>query len=202
MPGVWLGENSVPELTEVSDGLIRFSHDTNRRFWPGILIVAGIGIPCLAGCTFLAIYGEGPGNPVFIKIVLFAFAVTVVSAVSKACWCVSATLINVRSRTVTREYYFLGWRFWRREIPIRDNDYFAITTREDEHGTGGFHRIYVCRTRPIFLFSAIYLPSTKPSDTLMRTVDEIAQRLRIENRGYIGVRGFLHAWTRFITRRT
>lgn len=202
MPGVWLGENAVPELTQQSDGSIRFAHYINRKVWPGILIVAGIGIPCLAGCTFLAIYGKGPVNPIFMKIVLLSFSVTVVGGLSHACWCADATLINTRSRTVTREYFFLGRRFWRKEFQILDQDYFAITTGDDEHGTGGFHRIYVCRDRHMILFSAIHLPSIKPSDTLIHTVDDIAQRLRIENRGYIGWRGVFHAWTRFIMRRT
>ncbi|AMV31264.1 hypothetical protein VN12_04035 [Pirellula sp. SH-Sr6A] len=202
MPGVWLGENTVPELTELSDDLIRFGHDTTRSLWPGLLVVAGFGIPCIMMCTVLALYGEGPVNPVFMKLVLFAFTVTVISVVSYACWCVDATVINTRTRTVTREYYFIGKKFWYQTIVICDDDFLAVTTTEDEHGTGCFHRIYLCRTKPLFLFSAIHFPSTKPCDNLLRVMDELAFRLRIENRGYIGWRGFLNAWTRYLIRKT
>ena len=202
MPGIWLGENTVPELTKIKEGVLRFSHGTDRTLWPGILIVGVIGIPCIVVCTFLAIYGEGPINPVIIRFVLFAFSVTVVSAISYACWVAVASLIETGSRTIVREYYFLGSRFWSKELQIHDGDYLAIVTGDDEHGTGAFHYIYVCRTKPLFLFSAIHLPSTTPSDTLMKAVDDIAQTLLVENRGYIGWHGILSAWSRFITRRT
>ena len=203
MPGIWLGENTVPELTKVSEGVMRFSHGTDRTFWPGILIVCGIGIPCVTACTLLALYGDANINPTVMRIALIAFSVTVIFALSYACWCVDSCLIDSRSRMVIREYYFLGQRFWWRGFRILDNDYFAIiTTDQDELGTGGFHRIDVCRTKPLFLFSAIHLPSTEPSDTLKKAVDEIAHSLLIENRGYIGWLGFLTAWKRFLTRKT
>lgn len=202
MPGIWLGENTVPELTKIREGVLRFSHGTDRTLWPSILIVGAIGIPCVAGCTFLAIYGDVLINPVVMQIVLFVFSVRVVVSLSSACWVAVASLIDTRSRTIVREYYFLGSRFWSKELRIQNGDYLAVVSGDDEHGTGGFHYIYVCRTRPLFLFSAIHLPSTKPSDTLMKAVDEIAHTLLVENRGYIGWRGILRAWSRFIIRRT
>ena len=88
--------------------------------WYGSTSLAGyhvcrvIGIPCVVGCTFLANYGESTINPVVMRIVLFAFSVTVVSTCSSACWVAVASLIDTRSRTIAREYYFLGSRFWHR----------------------------------------------------------------------------------------
>ena len=109
MGGVWLGENTVPKLTETSEGVLLFSHGTDRSLWPGILIVSGIG---------------------------------------------------------------------------------------------GFHYIYLCRSRPLYLFSAIHLPSIKPSDALIDVLDTIASRLHIENRGYVGWASMLGAWYRFLSRKT
>ena len=202
MPGVWLGENSVPELTKIDDDLIGFAHDTNRRVWPGVLFVAGIGIPCTVLCVFLALYAESPINPIFLNIVLFAFALTVIAAVSYACWCVDATVIDRRSRIVIREYYFLGKQFYKRTVAIRDEDFFAIIVSDDDHGTGVFHRIYLCRTKPLILFASIHLPSAKPSGKLMEAVNEMAYSLRIKNLGYISWHGFLGAWARFISGKT
>ena len=203
MPGIWLGENTVPELTKVNDGLMRFSHGTDRTIWPGILIVGGIGIPCVMVCMLLGLYGDANINPTVMRIALVAFSATVVFSLSYACWCVDACLIDSRSRMIIREYYFLGRKIWSRGFRILDNDYFAIITMDqDEYGTGGFHRIYVCRTKPLFLFAAIHLPSTEPSETLKNVIDEVAHSLLIENRGYIAWRGFLAEWKRFITRKT
>lgn len=201
MSAVWLGEDTIPKLIALSDGWIRFSHSESRRLWPGILIVVGFGVPCVALCTFLAIYAESPVNPVFLRTFLFGFCVAIVGAISCACWCVDVTLFNTQTRTVARDYYFMGKKFWRRKFQIRDEDYVAVVAGDDEYGTGGFHRIYIFRGRPVFLFSVIHLPSTKPSEELIHTVDEIAGRLRIENRGYIGWNGVWRAWTRCLARK-
>ncbi len=152
MPGIWLGENTVPELTKIREGVLRFSPGTDRPLWPRLMFVGAIGIPCVVGCTFLAIYGESTINSIVMQIVLFAFSVTEVETVSSACWIAVASLIDTRSRTIARDYYFLGSRFWSKELQIHDGDF--------------------------------------------------AQKLLVENRGNIGWRGILSAWSRFITRRT
>lgn len=202
MAGIWLGNNTVPELTEIGEGVLLFSHDTDRRFWPGILVVCCIGIPCLVLCTFLAMYGESQVNPVVFKTALFAFSAVVIFALSYACWVEVATLVETRSRKVVLKYFFLGRPVWVRQFQIRDGDFFAIITGDDEHGSGGFHYVYLCRSRPLHTISAIHLPSLKPSDALMAAIDKIADRLKIENRGYVRWRDMFASWFRFLTRRT
>ena len=202
MGGVWLGENTVPKLTETSEGVLLFSHGTDRSLWPGILIVSGIGIPCVVLCTFLALYAESPISPFVLRTFIFAFCTIVIGSLAWACWFVVATLIDTRSRTIVHCLYFLGRRVWVRQHEIRDGDYLAIITRDDEHGTGGFHYIYLCRSRPLYLFSAIHLPSIKPCDALIDVLDTIASRLHIENRGYVGWASMLGAWYRFLSRKT
>ena len=110
MPRFPLSENIVPELTRFNDDLIGFREDTTRSLWPGLLIVAGFGIPCIVGCTFLGLFSEGSHNPIFLWLILFAFTLTIISGLSYVSWCADATTINARSRTVNREYYFLGKR--------------------------------------------------------------------------------------------
>ena len=86
---------------------------------------------------------------------------------------------------------------------ICDDDFFAVMTVQDEGIVGGYHCIYLCRKklRPLFLFTSILLPSTEPSEDLLRVVDELALSLRIENRGYIGWFGLELALIRFLIRR-
>ena len=202
MAGIWLGNNTVPNLTEISDGVLLFLHETDRRFWPSILIVSCIGIPCIVVSTFLALYGESQINPLVFKTALFAFSVVVIGALSYACWVEVATLVETRSRTVVLKYYFLGRPFWVRQFQIHDGDHIAIITGDDEHGSGGIHYVYLCRSRPLHMISAIHLPSIKPSDTLMDAIDKIADRLNIENGGYMRWSGMIAAWHRFLTRKT
>ena len=203
MPGVWLGENTIPELLETQAGSFRFSHSTERKLWPGILFVAVVGLPCTIMCYSLALYGEGPIDPAVMRVVLFLFTATVVGGFAWACWGASSTIFETRLREVRREYYFLGKRFCVLRYPVYDQDFLVLRTDSyDEHGTGGYHYIYLCRARPLCLFAAIHLPSIAPNDELLAAVDTIAALLRIESRGYVGTTGLFGLWLRHLTGRT
>ncbi|MEM8671508.1 MAG: hypothetical protein AAGG48_28570 [Planctomycetota bacterium] len=199
MPGVWLGENSIPKLLEVTPGTFRFSHSTERNLWPGILVVAVIGLPCAVLCLFLACYGDSATRPVFLWCVLGLFASIVIGAFVWGCWGATSTVFETVPPAVRREYFLLGRKFWLRRYEVEGEDFFVIKAdSDDEHGTGGYHRIYLCRGRPFRMISAIHLPSIAPSAELLETSERISTLLGIESRGYVKVKGLVGLWVRYL----
>ncbi|MCU0718614.1 MAG: hypothetical protein MUC83_02835 [Pirellula sp.] len=190
MTGVWLGENDVPLLTEVSEDLYRFEHPIRRGVWPGAIIVFLAILFCSTICLPLVLYLENPIH----RIASAAIGVVFVVAIANAVWGTTGRTIDTRLRKVRVAYYILGRETWTRQYDIASGDFIAIETGGDDHGTGGYHYVYLCRSTPLFLFAAIHLPSSKGSDRLVQACDEIASKLGIENRGYIGSIGFLRLW--------
>ncbi len=198
MPGVWIGENTIPELTEVSAGSFSFAHPYHREFWPGVIVVFVAIVFCSAICLPLVLYLENPIH----RIASAAIGIVFVLAISNACWGSTGRIIDTRLRKIRLTYYIFGREFWTWQYDIIVGDYFAIKTGSDEYATGGFHYVYLCRSRPLFLFAAIHLPSVAESAKLVQSCNEIAAKLGIENRGYIGTLGFLKQWIGFIAGKT
>ena len=191
MVAVWLGENSVPTLHEMSSGVIEFRlyRDTSirtRLVWFALL--AGFA-SCVAGPGIVLSFGEW--YP-FGLILGFYFA-----------WCTlaffaiflsSVICVDSRQRTLTR-YRFLGdWQIQASVWKLTDEDEFTVYLSIDPNETGADHRVYLYSNGVDRHICNVHLPDVTPSNELMEWLDELAGRLQVRNTGYGSQRTFLKRW--------
>jgi hypothetical protein len=194
MPGVWLGENSIPELRQSSPGIFEFGlyRDTKTRtrlLWFSVMIgfatvVAGPGI--------VLFFGEW--YPFFLTT---GFYLLWSSLALFALFKSSAYSIDTKARSLTR-YRFLGsWNFQTSTWELTDDDEFTVYLSPDEHETGADHRIYLTTNGTDRYICSIHLPLAEASQDLNNWLDDLAKRLRIGNAGYESTKTYLKRRLKF-----
>jgi hypothetical protein len=181
MSGVWLGENSIPELRESSPGVFEFGlyQDTatrTRLFWFSLMIgfatvVAGPGI----------VSSSGDWYP-FTLITGFYCVWSALAFV--ALFSSSAYSIDTNTRKLTVVRFICNRPVRRSTWRLCDDDEFTVYLSVDEHGTGADHRIYLTTNGIDRYVCDVHLPDVTPSQNLNDWLDDLAARLHIGNAGY------------------
>ena len=181
MPGVWLGENSIPEVRESSPGVFEFGlyRETTTRtrlFWFSLMIgfatvVAGPGI--------VLSFGEWYPFSLFTGF-YFVWSALVFVALFRS----SAYSFDTEARSITRSRFLWNWRIQTSTWKLTDDDGFTVYLFSDEHGTGADHRIYLTTNGVDRYICNVHLPDATPCKDLNDWLDDLAARLHIGNAGY------------------
>ena len=181
MPGVWLGENSIPELRESSLGVFEFGlyRDTTTRtrlFW--FSLMAGFATVVAAPGIVLSFGNWYPFS--LITGFYFVWCTLAFVALFKS----SAYSIDARARSLTRYRFLANWKFQTSTWKLTDDDEFTVYLSKDEHGTGADHRIYLTTNGIDRYICNVHLPDATPCKDLNDWLDDLAARLHIGNAGY------------------
>jgi hypothetical protein len=194
MPGVWLGENSIPELHETSCGVFEFGRyrdtTTRTRLFRFSLMIGLATV--VAGPGIVLSFGEWYAFSLFTGFYMVWCTLAFVALFKS-----SAYFIDTNTRTLKR-IRFLGNRPIQTSTwELTDSDEFTVYLSTDEHGTGADHRIFLMINGTDRFICNIHLPLATASPDLNSWLDDRARRLHIGNAGYGSTRTYLKRRLRF-----